>query len=226
MSEIKNNIPDIIYKFILIGDTFVGKSCIFKKISYDRFDFSNFATTGIDYKSLDYEIEIEENNQKIIKNAKIQLFDTAGQERFKAFTKNYIYKSNGIIIVYDITDRKSFDDVAEWIKSIEEIYGKCEKTKTCILLIGNKNDLVEGEEGEKRRVVQIDEAEKLAEKYKIIWDGECSALTFTKKQFDEIFIKLAKTIYSKFGYEEQKEDNISLDSSNISERNENENCKC
>ena len=216
--------PDITYKFILIGDAEVGKTCIFTKISYDKFVKSNIPTLGIDYKPLEYEIEIEENGTKIKKNTKIQLFDTAGQERYRSFTKSYINKSNGIIIVYDITNRESFDHVIVWLKSIEEEYGKIDEIKACIFLIGNKNDLVEGEEGEIKREVQINEAESLAEKYDLIWGGECSAKEYTKNQFDEIFIKFAKIIYSKYGYEKQDKDIITPNKKNI--KKERKSCNC
>ena len=203
MNDDINNEPDIIYKFILIGDSNVGKNDIFKKIAYSEFNQNNIATIGIDYKSLNYEIEIEENGKKIKKKVRINLLDTSGQDRFRSIIKGYINNSNGIIIVYDITNRSSFDNVIGWIKFIEEKFGNCEQMKACIFLIGNKKDLVEGEEGEKRREVQINEAENLAEKYDLIWGGECSAKEYTKKQFDEIFIKFTQIIYSKYGYEKQ-----------------------
>ena len=206
---------EIVYKFILLGDTKVGKTCIFKKISSDKFIKDNISTVGVDFQVLDYEFEIEKNSKKIKKKLKIQLYDTAGQERYRSFTKSYINKSNGIIIVYDITNRESFDHITKWIKDIEEQYGKIDEIKACIFLIGNKNDLVEGEEGEKERKVQINEAENLAEKYDLIWGGECSTKEYTKEQFDEIFIKFTQIIYLKYGYEKQDKDNITLNKNNV-----------
>ena len=214
----------IVYKFILLGDANVGKTCIFKKISSDKFAKDNISTVGVDFQVLDYEFEIEKNSKKIKKKLKIQLYDTAGQERYRSFTKSYINKSNGIIIIYDITERKSFDDVIVWVKSIEEGYGKIDKIKTCVFLVGNKKDLVEGEEGEKKRKVQINEAENLAETNGLLWGNECSAKDFEKNQFDEILIKFAKTIYSKYGYEETDRDNITIGKKNLNKKKER--CQC
>ena len=228
MSDGINYEPDIIYKFILIGDTNVGKTCIFKKLSCSKFEKNNLPTVGLDYQPLNYVIEIEENSQKIKKKIKIKLFDTAGQERFRSFTKSFVNNSNGIIIVYDITERKSFEDVKVWVRSIEDEFGKCEDMKACMFLIGNKKDLVEGEEGEKERKVQINEAKILAEKYNLIWAGECSAKDFPKDKFDEIFINFAKTIYSKYKPEKKDKDK-GKGNINLNERNEirrERNCAC
>ena len=147
------------------------------------------------------------------------------QERLRCLTKNYLNQSNGIIMVYDITNKESFDNVVtQWLKSIENEFGSCEKAKTCILLIGNKNDLVEGEEGKKLRNVKTEEAEKLAKDYRLIWGGECSAKNFTKEQFEEIIIKFAKIIYSKYGYKEPDKNNVALNR-NVNKQN-NDRCQC
>ena len=118
------NESDINYKFILLGDSGVGKTCIFKKISYSKFFEENVSTMGVDYNTFNYLIEIEENGKKIKKDIKIKLFDTCGQERYRSVPISYINNSNGIIIVYDITERKSFDNVILWLNSIEKEYSK------------------------------------------------------------------------------------------------------
>ena len=216
---------NITYKFILLGNGNVGKTCIFKKISADEFSKNSISTIGVDYRVLNYVIEIEENGKKIKKKIKIKLFDTAGQERYRALTKSYINNSNGIIIVYDLTERKSFDDVIVWIRSIEEKYGKkIDQINACIFLIGNKNDLVVGEEGEKKREIQANEAESFAEKNGLLWGGECSAKEYTKKKFDESFRKISKIIYSKHGNKESGKDGITLDKKNANIKKES--CKC
>ena len=216
---------DILYKFILLGDSLVGKTCIFKKIINNKFDEFTVLTIGMDLKTLDYEIEIEEKEKIIKKKLKIKLYDTAGQERLRCLTKNYLNQNNGIIMVYDITNKESFDNVVtQWLKNIENEFGSCEKAKTCILLIGNKNDLVEGEEGKKLRNVKTEEAEKLAKDYRLIWGGECSAKNFTKEQFEEIIIKFAKIIYSKYGYKEPDKNNVALNR-NVNKQN-NDRCQC
>ena len=225
-----NNELDITYKFILLGDKLVGKTCIFEKLFFSKFSKGNTSTIGIDYEYLNYEIEIEENSKKLKKNVKIKLYDTAGQERFRSITESYINNSNGIIIVYDITKRKSFDDVIEWVRSIEEKSGKIDQIKACIFLIGNKKDLVEGKEGEKNRKVQINEAKILAEKYNLIWAGECSAKDFPKDKFEDIMKNFAKKIYSKNKSENQdNNEGRDKDSINLNKRNvikEKSSCRC
>ena len=225
MNDDINNETDISYKFVLVGDSSVGKTCIFKKIAYNKFFKSNISTIGVDYKPLEYEIEETKNGKKIKMKFKIKLFDTAGQDRYRSLTKGYIIGSNGIIIVYDITKRSSFDNVIGWIKSIEEIYGKCEQIKACIFLIGNKKDLVEGEEGEKLREVQINEAENLAKKYDLIWAGEYSAKDNAKDKFDLNMILFAKIIYAQYGYEKPNKDSIIIDKQNVRRERRN-NCNC
>ena len=220
--------PDVTYKFILLGDGQVGKTCILEKVIFSRFSGNTLSTFGVDYKILNYIIEIEENSKKIKKNIKIKLYDTCGQERFLALTKNFVNKSNGIIIVYDITNRKSFDNVTGWIRNIKDNLGDCGEMGECMFLIGNKKDLVEGEEGEKLRKVQINEGKNLAEKYDLIWAGECSAKDFPKDKFDEIFINFAKTIYSKYKPEKKDKDK-GKGNINLNERNEirrERNCAC
>ena len=221
MNEDINNETDIIYKFIMIGDSNSRKTSIFKKLFYDQYCNKNVSTLGLDYKTLNYEIEIEENGKNIKKNTKIKLFDTAGQDRFRSLTKSYINNSNGIILVYDINERKSFDGVIEWVKSIEEEY-RHDQIKACLFLIGTRNDSDE-EEGEKDRKVQTNEAERLAEKYGIVWGGECNVNIYTKNQLDEILIKFAQIVYYKYGNEKKNTDNVTLDK--INNREKKKSCK-
>ena len=215
---------EITYKFILVGDTSTGKTCIFKKLAYDKFEKTAVSTIGMDLKSLDYEFEIEENGKKIKKNLTILLHDSAGQTRFRDITTTYLKKSNGIILVYDITSKESFDNINEWIKIIEKEYGNFEEAKTCLFLIGNKIDLVEDEKEKNKREVETEDAKNLAKKCGLIWGGEWSALNNSKSQFEEIFIKFAKIIYSKFGYEEPDKGRISLDRRSLKKKKND--CKC
>lgn len=91
---------------------------------------------------------------------KLQIWDTAGQERFRAITKSYYHGSHGIVIVYDITDRKTFDKVRDWMEQIQQADVN-EETCYCKILIGNKSDLSESRE------VSIQEGEQLAREYDI-----------------------------------------------------------
>ena len=224
-----NNEETITYKIILLGDSTVGKTCIFNRIINDEFNLSNLTTVGYDYKSLEYEVEIEKNGTKKLRKTKILLNDSAGQTRYREITKSLIRNTNGIIMVYDITNKNSFDNVVtQWIKSIEKEYGRCEDAKTCIFLLGNKSDLVQGEEGKKLREVKTEEAEKLAKDFGLNWGGECSAKDFTKKQFDEIIVKFIKIIYEKFGYDDEYySNNMQLDKKKtFVEEEDKKKCNC
>ena len=93
---------DAEYKIILVGNSTVGKTTLFKKLSSGVFNKLNIATLGIDIKTLDYEINVEENGQEVKKFIKIQLYDTAGQERYLSNTKSYFKRTNGVVLLYNM----------------------------------------------------------------------------------------------------------------------------
>ena len=175
------------YKILLLGNIFVGKSSILIKYSDDYFPENYIATVGLDYRLKHFDLP---NGQK----GKIQIWDTAGQDRFKSITKNYYNNSNGIILVYSVIDKKSFDDISNWIDEIKEQT----KDDIIIFLVGNKIDLNE------KRVISIKEGEKLAENYHINY-YETSAKT--GKGIDKIFNDLIKQIYDKYSNNNIKDDN-------------------
>ena len=127
--EDQNN-DEIEYKLILLGDTSVGKTCLFKKITTGVFMDKNVSTVGIDRRTIDLKCEFDENGKKIEKNISISLTDTAGQERFKAITRSYYKGSDAAILIYDITDKKTFNHVKEWIESISMWWRLYRRRKT------------------------------------------------------------------------------------------------
>ena len=134
---------DIIeYKLILIGDSSVGKTCLFKKITSGIFLGKNVSTVGVDRKTLSFEYEFQEKEKKVKRNVMINLTDTAGQERYKSITKSYYKGSNAVILLYDITDRKSFDHIEDWINSIKNSVDNYEESKYIVFLLGTKLDLI------------------------------------------------------------------------------------
>ena len=184
------------YKFILIGNSGVGKTSIFKKLSTGEFHDKNIATIGIEKKTIDVNIEIDKDGQKQKKAFNISLFDTAGQEKFRSVTFSYYKETDGILLLYDITDRKSFDNVSLWIDSIKEaIEGN--ESKYAVILIGNKLDLVE-EENKERKVTE-EEAKETCETYKMIWGGERSTKTIKFEELNELFAEYVKEVYKKVG---------------------------
>ena len=184
------------YKFILIGNSGVGKTSIFRKLSTGEFHEKNISTIGIEKKSLDVSIEIDKDGKTEKKTFNISFFDTAGQEKFRAVTLSYYKETDGILLLYDITDRKSFDNVSIWVNSIKEaIEGN--KSKYAIILIGNKLDLVEEEK--KERQVTEEEAKEACETYKMIWGGERSTKTIKFEELNELFAEYVKEVYKKVG---------------------------
>ena len=145
-----NDSEILIIKILIVGDPGVGKSNFIFRYTKDKFSKSNLSTVGFESNCK----EIEINKRKII----IQLWDSAGQNKYRAITKNLFKRVEGIIILYDITDKNSFSNVTNWIKSIKE-----ENDNVQIALAGNKCDL------NKRRVVEEEEAINLSRENQIIF---------------------------------------------------------
>ncbi|KAJ6955090.1 hypothetical protein NC652_006509 [Populus alba x Populus x berolinensis] len=120
---------DYLFKLLLIGDSGVGKSCLLLRFADDSYIESYISTIGVDFK-----IRTVEQDGKTIK---LQIWDTAGQERFRTITSSYYRGAHGIIVVYDVTDQESFNNVKQWLNEIDR-YASDNVNK---LLVGNKSDL-------------------------------------------------------------------------------------
>lgn len=138
---------DYIYKVLLLGDSAVGKTCFLLRYADDTFTDNHISTIGLDYRLKMVSID----NDVIVK---MQIWDTAGQDRFRAITKNYYKGAHGIILMYDVTSTVSFNNIKNWVSQIKE--NTTEKVKIC--LVGNKID-VDG------RKVTTQEGQKLATEY-------------------------------------------------------------
>mmetsp|Transcript_14891 Transcript_14891/g.20805 ORF Transcript_14891/g.20805 Transcript_14891/m.20805 type:complete len:204 (+) Transcript_14891:96-707(+) len=136
---------DYLFKLLLIGDSGVGKSCLLLRFADDTYTESYISTIGVDFK-----IRTIELNGKTIK---LQIWDTAGQERFRTITSSYYRGAHGIIVVYDITDQVSFNNVKQWLQEIDRY--ACENVNK--LLVGNKSDLAS------KRAVDYNTAKEFAD---------------------------------------------------------------
>ena len=119
------------FKVVIVGDSGVGKTNLVKRFVTDSFNKDSKATVGVEFMCKNYSI-----NGKIFK---IEMWDTAGQERYKSITAAYYKGAKGAMIVYDVTNKESFDNVDKWHNEIKE---KAAKTIN-IMMIGNKTDLVD-----------------------------------------------------------------------------------
>ncbi|KAJ1331621.1 Ras-related protein Rab-8A [Microdochium nivale] len=135
---------DFLIKLLLIGDSGVGKSCCLLRFSEDSFTPSFITTIGIDFKIRTIELDG--------KRVKLQIWDTAGQERFRTITTAYYRGAMGILLVYDVTDQRSFDNIRTWFANVEQHATEGVNK----ILIGNKCDW------EEKRVVSTEQGEALA----------------------------------------------------------------
>jgi len=174
--------PDYDYLFILvlIGDSGVGKSCLLLRFADDKWTDSYISTIGVDFK-----IRTIELDQKTIK---LHIWDTAGQERFRTISSTYYRGAHGIIVVYDVTNRVSFDNVQRWLSEIDK-YARESVNK---LLVGNKADAAEG--ADSTRQVPMEDGKKFAEDRDIPF-LETSAKTGTF--VDTAFLMMAHEIKNK-----------------------------
>lgn len=167
---------DYLFKLLLIGDSGVGKTCVLFRFSEDAFNSTFISTIGIDFKIRTIDLD----GKKI----KLQIWDTAGQERFRTITTAYYRGAMGIMLVYDITNEKSFDNIRNWIRNIEE-HAAADVEK---MVLGNKCDMND------KRQVSCDRGEGLAREYNVKF-METSAKTSIN--VEEAFISLARDIKKK-----------------------------
>lgn len=138
---------DSLYKMIIIGNSSVGKSAIMVRRCNEIYTDSTMSTIGVDFRYSVIDID-----GKIIK---LQIWDTAGQERFRTITSAYYRGVNGVIIVYDITNKHSFEKISFWI---DECKRKCSNIEqNIIFLVGNKCDQKD------KRKVSFEEGKKCAD---------------------------------------------------------------
>ena len=176
-----------LFKYIIIGDAAVGKSNLLLRYAHGQFKDEYQLTIGVEFGAKNISI-----NDKIYR---IQIWDTAGQENFRSITRAYYKNSVCALVVYDITNRDSFNNISNWIEDC-----KNQSPKTIFMvLVGNKSDLSD------KRVISIDEGRELAEKYNMIF-FETSAKT--GDNVDLIFFKSAEEIAKKIeqGYYDLEND--------------------
>lgn len=166
---------DPLLKFLVLGNSGVGKSCLLLRFCDDTFTPSFISTVGIDFKIRTLKLS---NGKRV----KLQIWDTAGQERFRTITSAFYRGAMGIILVYDITNTDSFRAISEtWLPSIQELASP----SAIRMLVATKCDLDES------RTVTNASAKKLALERNMLFEI-CSAKD--NVNVESAFIKLAETV--------------------------------
>ena len=181
--SVDNSISVTRHKIIFVGDACTGKTSIINRIIDNPFNDTYEVSIGIDFMSKNIRFRGQ--------NIKIQIWDSAGQEKYKGLIPSYVRNSSIVFIVYDVSNRSSFDNVPNWISFVKNI------EKTTIVLCGNKTDL--------ERDVEKSDGEELAKKEGLTF-FECSAKT--NENIKNMFFS-SIAILPTFGiYDEQEKENL------------------
>ena len=166
-----------LFKVLILGDSFVGKTNMLKRFLNDEFDMNTKETVGVEFGSKNF---ILGEKKDIIK---AQIWDTAGQERYRSVTKAYYKGAKGALLVYDITRKSTFENIDNWLIDLKTNADK----DILILLIGNKSDL------NGKREISEEEARTKAEQYNIAF-LETSAKN--GDNIDKAFTQLIEQVYN------------------------------
>ncbi|OMJ66015.1 hypothetical protein SteCoe_37297 [Stentor coeruleus] len=170
--------PDSLFKLLIIGDSGVGKSCFLLQFIEGDFKEDHNVTIGVEYGAKTVTIAG--------KQIKLQIWDTAGQESFRAITRSFYRNANGVILMYDLTRLESFENLEDWLREIR----LNSDPEVVVYLVGNMLDLADEE-----REVETSAAEKFANDKKL--DGFIEASAKTAEHVAEVFIKVAEVLYKK-----------------------------
>ena len=198
--NISVSVNAIRYKIIFVGDAGVGKTTIINRINDNEFQSAYDATIGVDF----WPKKINFRGNEIT----LQIWDTAGQERYRGLIPSYVRNSSIVFIVFDITNRKTFESIPRWIELIKSI------EKNIIVLIGNKEDLKEKREVEKK------EGEALAKENEMHY-YELSAKEENNIKLKKIFFNTVIELPTFSGYIDNKEKKEGLIKELIQENKEN-----
>jgi len=165
-----------LFKYIIIGDTGVGKSALLLQFTDKRFQHTHEVTIGVEFGARTLSVDG--------KQIRLQIWDTAGQEAFRSITRSYYRGAAGALLVYDITRRETFLHLARWLEETKQNA----HPGLSILLVGNKSDL------EHRRQVSREEGERFAKENGLLF-LETSAKT--SNNVEAAFVQTAKEIYQK-----------------------------
>ena len=187
--NVNSNFENII-KLLLIGDSAVGKTNFIFRFVDNRFQSTHLTTIGFDFKS---KVCTLPNSKKTVK---LQIWDTAGQERYMSLNQNLFLKVQGVILMYDISSRETFEHLKNWVNIIKDTIEEIP-----IILVGNKIDK------EDERTVSFEEGEKFAKDLNILFLESSGK---ENKNVKEAFYMLTEDVINKIQNERTSTININL----------------
>lgn len=167
--------PNETFKFLLVGNSSVGKTCIVRRLCHNDFDEGSAPTIGVDF--LAHTMEIDDTV------VTLHIWDTAGQEKYQDMGKAYYRNAMGVLLIFSLTDHGSFEDLSKWQ---EQVIRYC-SPKTPIIIVGNKGDLIDEKE------VSDEEVRNFAESRGLEYI-ESSAKT--NKNVEEAFYRITRQVYT------------------------------
>ena len=174
MSDKKPNSYDMIFKIVLIGDSSVGKTNMLSRYISNEYDPNSQSTIGVELSTKTFTFDKDE--------VKVQIWDTAGQEKYRSITSSYYKGAQGCLLVYDITRKDTFDNIDKWFSELKS----STNNEINAILIGNKCDLSD------KREITIEEAQKKAKLFNVAF-METSALDGTN--IEKAFYELVNNVY-------------------------------
>ena len=201
--------PPIIYHLIILGDPSVGKTCTLLRYLDNEYLDDTLTTIGIDIKKKEVTI-IDDNGEE--KKIKVKFVDTAGQERFRTITSTYYKHADGIMLMFDVTQRNTYENINYWV---EEINKKC-KSDIPIIVLGNKIDL-------NNRIKSREEFEEEMKKYNYDYYEVSAKLNINIKEAIE---KMCLLMYKFKLSQNKKNKNLNQNSILLNEVNNNPERKC
>jgi len=167
---------EFLFKIVIIGDSGVGKSCLLRRFTDHEFMDRSVFTIGVDFKFAALSLQ-----GRLVK---LQLWDTAGQERFRTMTTSFYRGAHGVLFVYDVTDKDTFDNLPRWLAEVDKLASR----NICKLVVGNKADLASN------RTVSQDTAFAFCKELRLPY-METSAKT--AENVEPAFVAMAKQIFKR-----------------------------
>ena len=199
-------IEDNPLKIIILGSSTVGKSSIYLRYFNNKFNVNTMVTVGVDFKTKYFKFDDE-------KEIKINFVDTAGQEKYRAISQNYLKGTDGVIFVFDITKKETFQLIADWMQFMKEH----NKKNIGKILFGNKNDLIS------EREISYDEGKNLANELKCnYYEGSAK----TGENIEILMQEIARITYLEWKNNDEDRDTIRLSNKSYNSSVNHNNNRC